>query len=81
MEKEIRKGIIRGYEIGKEISIHTHITDPESWFVTIRSLRIFGQSLCKKDCTEAEIVRHLHILLYEKIDILNKLIRDVALFT
>ena len=81
MEKEIKNGIIKGYEIGKEISIHTHITDPESWFVTIIPLRVFGQSLCKKDCTEAEIVRHLHILLYERLNILNELIKDVALFT
>jgi len=81
MEKEIKNGIIKGYEIGKEISIHTHITDPESWFVTIRSLRIFGQSLCKKDCTEAEIARYINVLLHERLNILNELIKDVALFT
>lgn len=81
MEKEIKNGILKGYEIGKKISIHTHINDPESWFVTIRPLQIFGKSLCKKDCTEAEIARYVNILLHEKLNIVNDLIKDVAPFT
>ena len=81
MEKEIKNGIIKGYEIGKAISIHNHINDPESWFVTIRPLQIFGQSLCKKDCTEAEIARYVNVLLHKKLNIVNELVKDVAPFT
>ena len=81
MIQEIKNGIIKGYEIGKVISIHTHITDPESWFITIRPLQIFGQSLCKKDCTEAEIARYVNVLLHKKLNIVNELIQDVLPFT
>jgi hypothetical protein len=81
MEKEIKNGIIKGYEIGKAISIHANINDPESWFVTIRPLQIFSQSLCKKDCTEAEIARYINVLLHKKLNLLNELIKDVVPFT
>jgi hypothetical protein len=81
MEKDIKNGIIEGYEIGKSISIHTHISDPESWFVTIRPIQLFGQSLCKKDCTEAEIARYVNVLLHKKRNLLNELIKEVFLFT
>jgi hypothetical protein len=80
MEKEIKNGIIKGYEIGKAISIHTHITDPESWFVTIRPLQIFGQNLCPKDCTDAEIARYVNVLLRKKLNTVNELIKDVVSF-
>jgi len=81
MEKEIKNGKITGYEIEKSISIHTHITDPESWFITIIPLQIFGQSLCKRDCTEHEIARYVNVLLHKKLNIVNELIKDVVPFT
>jgi len=81
MEKEIKNGIVTGYEIGKAISIHTHITDPERWLITIRPLQIFGQSLCKKNCTEPEIARYVNVLLHKKLNIVNDLIKDVVPFT
>lgn len=81
MEKEIKNGILKGYEIGKEISIHTHINDPESWFVTIRPLQIFSESLCKKECAEDEIARYINVLLHKKLNIVNELIRDVLPLT
>jgi len=81
MEKEIKNGILKGYEIGKAISIHTHINDPESWFVTIRPLQIFSESLCKKECSEDEIARYVNVLLHKKLNIVNELIRDVLPLT
>ena len=81
MKKEIKNGIIKGYEIGNSISIHNNINDPDSWFITIRPLQIFGQSLCKKDCTEDEIARYVSVLLHERLNIINKLISDVIPFT
>lgn len=78
MRQEIKNGTVVGYEIGKYISIHAHIYDPESWFVTIRPLQIFAQSLCKKDCTESEIARYVNVLLHTKLNIINNLIKDVV---
>lgn len=77
----MKNGILKGYKIGKAISIHTHVNDPESWFVTISALQIFGQSLCKRDCTEAEIARYVNVLLHKKLNIVNDLIKDVVPFT
>jgi hypothetical protein len=81
MKRKIENGIIKGYEIGESISIHKHITDPESWFVTIRPLQIFAQRLCKKDCTEQEIARYVSAMLHEKFIIISQLIKDVTQFT
>ncbi len=81
MKKEIKNGNITGYGIGKSISIHTHITDPENWFITIRPLRIFSQSLCKRDCIEPEIARYVNVLLNKNLIIVNELIKDVVMFT
>lgn len=77
MEKEIKNGVIKEYRIGKGISIHSNIYDPESWFITIRQLEIFSQSLCKKDCTEPEIARYVNILLHARLNIINELINEV----
>lgn len=81
MEKVIKNGVIKGYEIGKAISIHSHIADPDSWFITIRPLQIFSDSLCKKDCNEIEIATYVNTLLHKKLDKVNELINDVVLFT
>jgi hypothetical protein len=81
MKSKIEKGIIQGYEIGELISIHKHLSDPESWFVTIRPLAIFAQSLCKKDCTEQEIARCVSDILHNKFIIISQLIKDVTPFT
>lgn len=77
MEKEIKNGVIKGYEIGLAISIHSHINDPESWFVTIRPLRVFAESICKKTCTEQEIVNHLNDFMIKKRDALSAILKDV----
>lgn len=76
MKRENKKG----YEFGKSISIHSNINDPESWFVTIRPLQIFALSLCKKDCTEAEIAQCVNVLLHKKLNTVNDLIKDVSPF-
>lgn len=81
MEKEFENGIFIGYKIGKFISVHTHISDPESWFVTIWKLKIFSETLCKKDCTEAEIARYVHLLLNDKRNTVYDVIKDVVPFT
>jgi hypothetical protein len=81
MKKSIKNGIIKGYEIGESVSIHCHINDPESWFVTIRNLKIFAESLCKKDCTESEIARYVNVLLHKKLNIVNEIIKDIIPFT
>lgn len=81
MEKEIKKGVLVGYKIGEQISVHNNINDPESWFITIRPLQIFGDSLCKKERTEAEIARIINVLLHKKLNTLNAIIQDVLPFT
>lgn len=81
MTKEIKKGILVGYKIGESISIHNNINDPESWFVTIRPLHIFGDSLCKKECTESEIARYVNVLLNKRLNILNEIIKELIPFT
>lgn len=50
-----KKENLTGYLIGNDISIHSNINDPESWFLTIRKLSIFAERLCKKDLSEKEI--------------------------
>ncbi len=81
MEKTFNKEKHTGYEIGKHIKIHRNIHDPESWFVTIRPLSIFGESLCQKTCTESEIARYINVRLHKDLNILNDLIKEVIKFT
>jgi hypothetical protein len=81
IEKRDKKGSIVGYSIGRNIIIHLRLSDPESWFVTIRVFRIFGQSLCKKTCNKAEIARYINVLLHEKLVILDKLVKELLPFT
>ena len=77
MKKEFKKGEFAGYAIGESISIHSHINDPESWFVTIRPMQIFGQILCSKERTEAEIRVVVMKLLNDKYNIVWKLMDEV----
>lgn len=81
MKKTFNKEIHNGYEIGKHVLIHGNINDPESWFITIRPLSIFGESLCKKTCTEPEIARYVNVRLHKDLNVLNDLIKDVIQFT
>jgi hypothetical protein len=81
MKKTFNKEIHDGYEIGKNISIHNHISDKEGWFLTIRPLNIFGKSLCKKTCTEPEIARYIYQILRTDLNILNNIIKEVAPLT
>ena len=81
MKKEFKGNELSGYKIGEYISIHSHINDPESWFLTIRPLNIFGYSLCKKTQTEAEIARYIYLELHKKLNIITALVKDVYPFT
>ncbi len=81
MEKEYKKGEHIGYKIGNDVLIHEHINDPDSWFITIRALQIFGHSLCKKTCIEQEIARHANVVLHKHLGIINLIIKTVVPFT
>ena len=81
MKKEYKNDVLSGYNIGDNILVHSHIHCPESWFLTIRPLQIFAQSLCKKDCTEDEIARYINVELHKKQVIINRLIEAVVPFT
>jgi len=81
VNKKFNKEIHEGYEIGKNILIHRHINDPESWFLTIRPLSILGELLCKKTCSESEIARYVNVRLHKDLNVLNDLIDEVIPFT
>lgn len=81
MKKEFKKGQHDGYKIGEHILIHSHINDPESWFLTIRPLNIFGKSLCKKTYSEPEIARYVHVEINKISNIVNKFIEEIVPFT
>ena len=81
MKKTFKKEEHNGYEIGEHIMINGHINDPESWFLTIRPLQIFGESLCKKTCTESEIARYVNVRLHKSLNMVNSLITEVIPFT
>ena len=48
------------YEVGEHIKIHRHISDPDSWFLTVKPLGIVTQRLCKVDLRKDEIARHAY---------------------
>lgn len=81
LKKTYKKDKHTGYEIGKNILIHSHINNPESWFVTIRPIEIYTKGLCKKTCTEAEIARYINVLLHSEHNIIEKLIKEIMPFT
>ena len=81
MEKKYKNDVLSGYNIGANISVHSHIHDPESWFLTIKPIQIFAQSLCKKNCTEDEIARYINVELRKKQVTINRLIEAVVPFT
>jgi hypothetical protein len=81
MKKTFKKEIHNGYEIGNYVLIHENINDPESWFLTIRPLSIFGESLCKKTCSESEIARYINVRLHKDLNTINSLIKEVVQFT
>lgn len=80
-EMKDKTGNITGYEIENSVLIHSHISDPESWFVTIRPIQIYGELLCKKTCTKEEIARYVHTLLKKKYLTIDSIIKDVLPFT
>ena len=80
-EEKDKKGNLTGYKIGKSVSVHNNIYDPESWFVTIRPIQLFGESLCKKTCTKEEIARYVNVLLTKKRNVIDNIINDVVPFT
>lgn len=81
MRKEFEKDKHTGYTIGKDIEIHRNINDPESWFITVRPLRIFGLRLCKLTNTEPEIARCAHLVITKDLNICEKLINEIIPFT
>jgi len=81
MKKTFKKAEHTGFEIGNHILIHGNIHDPESWFLTIRPLQIFGESLCKKSCTEDEIARYINVRLRKNLFAIETLIKEVIPFT
>jgi hypothetical protein len=81
MEKEYKRDKHTGYNIGKYISVHGHIHDPENWHITIRPLKIYGEHLCSKKCSEEEIARYVHVLINKIRRETIKLIDEVLPFT
>lgn len=81
MEKTFENNVHTGYTIGNSISVHWHISDPDSWFLTIRTLQIYGFPLCKKSCTESEIARYINVILQSQKSVLNGLIEDIIQLT
>lgn len=81
MKKTYEKEEHTGYEIGRNILIHNHIHDPESWFVTIKPIEIFSKDLCKKTCTEAALARHINVLLHSELNVIEQLIKEITPFT
>jgi hypothetical protein len=77
MEKTYTKGTHTGYKIGNDIFIR-HIYDPESWFLTVRSIQIYANSLCKKTCSEQEIKDKIKFLLQAKWDWIGGLLKDIT---
>ena len=80
MKKTFKKEEHTGFEIEKDISIHGHINDPSSWFLTIRPLQIFSESLCGKGCNEKEIARCVNLRLRKLSNTVKELLFDVAPF-
>ena len=76
-----KKEEIVGYEIGENILIHNHIGDPETWFLTIRILSIFGEVLCSKKHNTQEIARFINLKLNKELLIRENLTKEVIPFT
>lgn len=81
MKQRFRKEEFEGYDIGEHIQIHGHVTDPESWFVTIRPIQMYGERLCSKKYTEAEIARYLNLKLSKQANLIESFINKVIPFT
>ena len=81
MEKIIEKEKHKGYKIGNDILIHRNINDPESWFLTIRPLNVFGKRLCPLNSNEQEIARYINVILHKELNVLNETIEQVIPFT
>jgi len=72
MEKTFKKEIHSGYKFENGIEVHSHINDPQRWFLTIRELNIFGQGLCDKSCSDSEIARYVFVKIMTKANIVEK---------
>lgn len=63
MKKKINNlGVHKGYSFG-DVSVHNHVDDPDTWFVTVRSMGLFTERLCPKLYSEAQIVESLKLLI------------------
>ena len=72
---------MNGYEIGQNISIHGHINDPESWFITCRPLQIFGKRICKKSLNKREIAKEVYSMLNRKKSVIHEIMDAVHPYT
>ena len=81
MKKTFKNQIHTGYEFENEIQVHSHISDPQRWFLTIRELDIFGKNLCDKSCSESEVARYVFQLIVKKSLQVDKCKNAVSPFT
>ena len=80
MKPEYKNGEISAYSIGENIRVHSHVDDPDYWFLTIRKAEIFSKRLCSKQTEPREIAKIISIEIRDKIEGLIKLVKDVEPF-
>ena len=80
MKKTFKNSEHTGYELG-DILVHKHIHDPESWYLTIRTISIIGIRLCDIKCTEPEIARYVNLQIIKCQFVLNDLEALIQPFT
>jgi hypothetical protein len=80
MKPEYKNDQLSGYLIGDNIRVHSHIDDPNFWFLTIRKAEIFSKRLCSKQAEPREIAKIISVEIRGKIEGLIKLVKDVEPF-
>lgn len=60
MKEQYKNEKLIGYNIGKNIRIHSHIDDPKSWFLSIKGINIFGERLCDKSASKTDMSDHIY---------------------
>lgn len=81
MKEEYTRGAFSGYRIGNDMLIHSHINDPESWFLTVRKLDIFALRICSKSVEKHVLARLAYTVLSDKADLVAQLMSEVKPFT
>jgi hypothetical protein len=80
MKPEYKNGEISAYSIGENIRVHSHVDDPDYWFLTIRKAEIYSERLCARQTEPREIAKIISIEIRDKIERLIKLAKDVEPF-